>query len=184
MLGREAATQFDLDRVTLVPTGQAAHKRIDPEPGGDVRLRLTEAAAAGDPLFEVSAIEIEFDGPSFSANTLARLHEERPDDEFVFLMGADAAAGLESWHEPQRVLELARIGIAARPGSSLAVVDGIFERLSVAGGYELIRMPELAISSSELRRRIAAGESIRYLVPEAVEDAIAGAGLYRAQVRA
>ena len=117
MLAQEAAYQLGLDEVLLVPVGESPHKRIDPEPGREVRLEMTRLAAAADRALEASDLETSREGPSFTFRTLELLSEARPKDEFVFLMGADVAAGLESWREPQRVLELARLGIAARPGT-------------------------------------------------------------------
>ena len=103
----------------LIPAGQAPHKRIDQEPGPRVRLEMARLAAAGDELFEVSDVEVDRDGPSYSFRTLELLRDERPDHEFTFLMGADVAAHLEQWRDPERVVELARLGIAARPGTAL-----------------------------------------------------------------
>ena len=90
------------------------------------------------------------------------------------------AAGLEGWREPRRVLELARLGIAARPGTVLDEAEAALERLGASGRAEVVRMPEIGVSSSDIRRRVAAAEPIRYLVPDAVVDLIAERGLYRA----
>ncbi len=100
-----------------MPVGEAPHKRIEPEPGREVRLEMARLAAATDPALEASDVETSREGPSFTFRTLELLSDARPNDELVFLMGADVAAGLESWRDPQRVLELARLGIAARPGN-------------------------------------------------------------------
>jgi nicotinate-nucleotide adenylyltransferase len=125
-------------------------------------------------------METSREGPSFSFRTLELLREERPADELVLLMGADVAAGLEGWREPRRVLELARLGIAARPGTVLDEAEAALERLGASGRAEVVRMPEIGVSSSDVRRRVAAAEPIRYLVPDAVVDLIAERGLYRA----
>ncbi len=116
MLAQEAAHQLGLDEVLLMPTGSPPHKRIDPEPGAEVRLELARRAAAGDELLEASDLEVAGDGPSYTFHTLESLSASRPDDEIHFLMGADVAAELESWKRPERVLELARLAIAAGPG--------------------------------------------------------------------
>ncbi len=184
VLGHEAASQLELDSVVLVPTGVAPHKLIVPEPGPELRLELTRAAVAGDGLFEVSDLEVRGDGPSYTARTLQRLHDERPDDDFCFLMGADVAAGLEAWHQPRRVLELARLGIAGRPGAMPDEAEAALDRLGASRRAEFVRMPELGISSTRIRRRVAQGRPIRYLVPEAVEALIAERGLYREAVPA
>jgi nicotinate-nucleotide adenylyltransferase len=169
-----------LEEVLLVPSGEAPHKRIDPEPGRDLRLEMARLAAASDPVLAASDVETSRDGPSFSFRTLELLSDARPQDEFVFLMGADVAAGLEGWHEPRRLLELARLGIAARPGTALDEAEAALERLGGAEGTEIVRMPEIGVSSTGIRCRVAAGRPIRHLVPDAVVDLIAEQGLYTA----
>jgi nicotinate-nucleotide adenylyltransferase len=104
------------------------------------------------------------------------LHEERPGDELTFLMGADVAASLESWRRPERVLELARVGVAARPGTELDEAEAALERLGAEA--EIIRMPELGVSSTRVRRRIARHRPIRYLVPDPIAELIEARGLY------
>lgn len=178
MLAHEAAAQLGLERVLLVPAGEAPHRRIEPEPGRDVRMEMVNLAAAADPLLEASDVEVRGDGPSYTFRTLELLHEERPGDEFTFLMGADVAASLEAWRDPQRVLELARVGVAARPGTQLDEAEAAIERLGATDRVDLVRMPELAVSSTRIRRRVAAGRPIRYLVPDPVARLIADRGLY------
>lgn len=170
--------------MVLVPTGEAPHKRIEPEPGADVRLELARLAAAGDELLEVSDLEVRRDGPSYTHLTLEELHRQRPGDELVFVMGADIAAELERWEQPRRVVEQARFGIAARPGTRVEEAEAALERLGGGDRYELVGMPEIGVSSTEVRRRIAEGRPIRHLVPEAVVEAITRRGLYREAVRA
>ena len=180
MLGQEAAFQLGLEEVLLVPSGEAPHKRIDPEPGRELRLEMARLAADTDPALEASDVETSREGPSFAFRTLELLGEARPRDELVFLMGADAAAGLEEWRDPQRLLELARLGIAARPRAGLDEAEAALERLGAASRAEVVRMPEIGVSSTDIRERVAVGEPIRHLVPEAVAELIAERGLYRA----
>jgi nicotinate-nucleotide adenylyltransferase len=184
VLAQEAVSQLGLERVLLMPTGAAPHKRIDPEPGAQVRLEMARAAAADDELLEASELEVRRDGPSYTVNTLAELRDLRPDDELFFLMGADVAAHLEEWREPERVLELARLGIAGRPGTVLDEVEAALERLGASERAEVVRMPEIGVSSTRIRRRVAQGRPIRYLVPDRVAAMIAERGLYREAVRA
>jgi nicotinate-nucleotide adenylyltransferase len=180
VLGQEAAFQLRLKEVLLVPSGEAPHRRIDPEPGRELRLEMARLAAASDPALEVSDVETGRDGPSFTFRTLELLSEARPDEEFVFLMGADVAAGLEEWREPRRVLELARLGIAARPGTALDEAQAALERLDAAERAEVVAMPKIGVSSTGIRERVAAGRPIRHLVPDAVVELIAERGLYGA----
>jgi nicotinate-nucleotide adenylyltransferase len=180
VLGQEAAFQLGLEEVLLVPSGEAPHKRIDPEPGRDLRLQMARLAAATDPALAASDVETSREGPSFAFRTVELLREARPQDELVFLMGADVAAGLEGWREPRRLLELARIGIAARGGTALDEAEAALERLGGAERGDVVSMPEIGISSTGIRRRVAEGRPIRHLVPDAVEDLIGERGLYRA----
>ena len=184
MLAQEAASQLELERVLLVPTGEAPHKRIEPEPGPEVRLEMTRMAAANDEKLEVIDFEVATAGPSYTYLTLERLLEFHPDDEMWLLMGADMAASLESWKRPERVVELARIGIAARPGTALADAEAALERLGARARAELVQMPELDVSSTGIRERVTAGRPTRYLVPEGVREAIERRGLYREAVAA
>jgi len=162
--------------VLLVPAGEAPHRKIEPEPGPDVRLEMVNVVAAGDELLEACDLEVAREGPSYTFRTLELLHEERPGSELTFLMGADVAAALESWRQPERVLELARVGVAVRPGTELDEAEAAMERLGASP--EVIRMPELGVSSTRIRRRIAQGRPIRYLVPDPIVELIRGRGLY------
>jgi nicotinate-nucleotide adenylyltransferase len=179
VLAQEAASQLGLSDVLLVPAGEAPHKRIEPEPGRDVRLAMARLAAATDPTLEASDVETSREGPSFTFRTLELLSDARPNDELVFLMGADVAAGLEGWRDPQRLLELARLGIAARPGNVLDEAEAALERLGGHERAEIVKMPEIGVSSTGIRRRVAAGRPIRHLVPDAIVDFIDERGLYR-----
>jgi nicotinate-nucleotide adenylyltransferase len=180
VLGQEAAFQLGLEEVLLVPSGEAPHKRIDPEPGRELRLEMARLAAATDPALEASDVETSREGPSFAFRTLELLSDARPQDEFVFLMGADVAAGLEGWRDPRRMLELARLGLAARPGTALDEAEAALERLGGVERAEIVRMPEIGVSSTGIRRRVAAGRPIRHLVPDAVAGLIAERSLYGA----
>lgn len=184
MLAQEAAFQLQLERVLLVPTGEAPHKRIDPEPGAEVRLEMARMAAAHDETLEVIDFEVATEGPSYTYLTLERVREFHPDDDVWLLMGADMAASLESWEQPERVVELARVAIAARPGTAIADAQATLGRLGAAERSEVVRMPELAVSSTGIRERVATGRPIRYLVTDGVREAIERRGLYREAVAA
>ena len=179
VLAQEATSQLGLSDVLLVPAGEAPHKRIEPEPGREVRLAMARLAAATDPTLEASDVETSREGPSFTFRTLELLSDARPNDELVFVMGADVAAGLESWRDPQRLLELARLGIAARPGNVLDEAEAALDRLGGDQLAEIVKMPEIGVSSTGIRRRVAAGRPIRHLVPDGVVQFIDERGLYR-----
>ncbi|HEU5143393.1 MAG TPA: nicotinate-nucleotide adenylyltransferase [Solirubrobacterales bacterium] len=167
-LAQEALWQLGLEEVVLMPTGEAPHKRILDDPGREQRLAMTRLAAADDTRFSVSSIEVDRDGPSYTHETLEKLASERPDSELVFVMGADAAVGLESWRRPERVVELARLAVARRAGVSDADVGAVMRSLGAEARVTMLEMPQFGVSSSAVRERAAEGRPLRYLVPEAV----------------
>jgi nicotinate-nucleotide adenylyltransferase len=177
-LAQEALWQLGLDEVVLVPTGEAPHKRILDDPGRELRLAMTRLAAADDPRFGVSTLEVEREGPSYTYETLELLAAERGEPELVFVMGADAAVGLESWRRPERVVELARLAVARRSGVSDADVGAVLRSLGAEGRATMLEMPQFGVSSSAVRERAAAGRPLRYLVPEAVARFIEERGIY------
>ena len=181
VLAQEAASQLGLERVLLVPTGRAPHKEIEDDPGVDVRLEMARRAAASSDGLEVSEVEVARDVPSYTFRTLELLGEERPDTELVWLMGTDAAIALETWKEPERIVKLARLGIAERPGVEREAVEGLLARLGRDGAAAatFLEMPRIGVSSSMVRERVGAGRPIRFLVPDRVVDLIVERELYR-----
>jgi len=177
-LAQEALWQLGLSEVVLVPTGQAPHKRILDDPGPELRMTMTRLAAADDSRFSVSALEVEREGPSYTYETLRLLAEERGQTELVFVMGADAAMGLESWREPQQVVERARLAVARRAGVSDTEVAAVLRSLGAEGRATMLEMPQFGVSSSAVRERAAAGRPLRYLVPEPVARFIEEKGIY------
>jgi nicotinate-nucleotide adenylyltransferase len=181
---RAALEALELQRVLLMPAAQPPHKEIPDDPSPQRRLELCRLAVAGDDRLEASAVEVERGGRSYTVDTLAALRETRPEDELTFIAGGDMALGLPSWREPERVLELARFAVAEREGADREAVREALAPLGADGRLEFFDMPRVDVSSSEIRRRVAAGRSVRYLVPEAVAEYVAGQGLYRARVAA
>jgi nicotinate-nucleotide adenylyltransferase len=177
-LAQEALWQLGLSEVVLMPTGEAPHKRIVDDPGRELRLAMTRLAAADDARFTVSTLEVERDGPSYTYETLELLMEERGDTDLVFVMGADAAVGLESWRNPERVVELARLAVAGRAGVSSPDVASVLRSLGAESRATMLEMPEFGVSSSVVRERAAAGRPLRYLVPEAVARFVEEKGIY------
>ncbi|HSD23135.1 MAG TPA: nicotinate-nucleotide adenylyltransferase [Solirubrobacterales bacterium] len=179
LLAQEARWQLGLDRVLLMVTGRAPHKEIEDDPGAEVRLEMAVAAADGESGVEASPLEVERDGVSYSYRTLELLSEQHPRDELYFLLGADMAAGLASWREPERVLELARLGVVPRPGVGIGAVRSALERLGASDRAEIIDMPLCGASSTTVRQRAREGKPLRHLVPEPVISLIEERGLYR-----
>ncbi|HVF80275.1 MAG TPA: nicotinate-nucleotide adenylyltransferase [Solirubrobacteraceae bacterium] len=176
----EALTQLDLDRVLLTPVATAPHKDAERDPGAGERLELCRLAIGDDERLGVCDVEVLRGGPSYTVDTLRELHARTPEDHLTFIVGGDIALGLPSWHEPEAVLGLARLAVAERSG---AVRGDIAARLSEwfpdAPAPVFFDMPRMDISSSLIRRRIAEGRPIRYLVPDPVAEQIARGKLYR-----
>ena len=167
--------QLGLDRVDLVPVNVPPHKAVVADPGPEVRLELCRAAVAGDDGLGVCEVEVLRGGPSFTVDTLKELDPET--QELTFIVGGDMALSLPTWREPAEVLRMARLGVAERAGAVRADIE---ERLAPLGGrIDFFAMPRIDLSSSDVRRRVAAGRPVRYLVPAAVAEAIADRGLYR-----
>jgi nicotinate-nucleotide adenylyltransferase len=174
---QEALLQLGLDRVLLVPVGVAPHKAIEAEPGVEHRVAMCEAAVAADERFGVSRTDVDRDGPSYTVDLLRALGGA---DELTFIVGGDMAHSLPSWRDPEGVLALARLGVAEREDVRRADISA--RLASLAGAAESVvffDMPRLDISSSLIRRRAAAGQAIRYLVPDPVAGYIEREGLYR-----
>jgi nicotinate-nucleotide adenylyltransferase len=181
LCAQEALWELGLDRVLLIPVHTPPHKEAPEDPGVEHRVELCRRAAAGDPRLAVSRVEADRPGPSYTVDTLRDLHESAPTgDQLTFIVGGDQAHGLPSWREPEGLLELAELAVAEREGVARA---DIVERLSgLRGAAERVHffeMPRVDVSSSMVRRRVAAGQPIRWLVPGAVADYIESAGLYR-----
>jgi nicotinate-nucleotide adenylyltransferase len=182
ILAEEARLALALGQVLFVPAGdpwRKAGRKLSPRQD---RLAMVRLAVGDDPHFAVSTVEIDQEGPSYTAETLATLHEQfEPETEFFFIMGADSLADFPRWHEPQRILELARLAVAERPEpEDVGLEKGLAEDLARAMRQRVVwlRMPLIAISASAVRERVHKGLSIRYWVPAAVEEYIREHGLY------
>jgi len=176
----QAAAQLDLARVLLTPVAQPPHKDAVEDPGAYERLELCRLAVEGDDRLGVCELEVRRGGSSYTVDTLRALHAQTPEDDLTFIVGGDIALGLPSWHEPEAVLELATLAVAEREG---APREDVAERLRAhfpdAPPPVFFDMPRLDISSSQIRRFVAEGASITYLVPDPVAERIARGRLYR-----
>ncbi len=177
-IAEEARVLLQFDRVLFVPAAQQPLKRKGHVATPAQRLEMARLACAGNPAFAVSPIEIERQGPSYTVETLKALRGTGL-GELHFILGADAAAELHRWHTAREIVALAWIVVVGRPGFRLDIaaldrkLPGLVQRLTLLEG------PELEISSSALRQRVAAGRPIRYQTPDAVIDYIAMHGLYQ-----
>jgi nicotinate-nucleotide adenylyltransferase len=177
---QEALVQLELEKVMFMPVGQAPHREIEHDPGAEARLEMVSLAVAGDDRFEVSRAELDRPGPSYTADTLRDLRSKTPDDELFLILGGDQAAALPRWHEPETVLSLATVAVVERSNWSRNAIGITIGRMPGAERIRYLDMPVMQVSSSSIRRRVAEGRPIRYLVPDKVADYIATNGLYGA----
>lgn len=172
----EARVQFVLDDVVFVPSGNPWQKNgVSP---AEDRYLLTMLATAPNPHFSVSRIEIDRKGPTYTVDTLRAFRDfYGAVAELFFITGTDAVAEILSWKEPELVLDLAHFIAASRPGYALTEAHGALFRNRVS----VMEIPALAISSTDIRRRVAEGRTVRYLLPGEVEEFIQERSLYKAQ---
>lgn len=175
---QEAFRELELDQVILIPARVPPHKPVEDEPGAEHRLALCRLAVQDDERFEVSEIELGRDGPSYTVDTLMQLSSEAPDNELFLIVGGDIAVGLPRWHRAERVLELASVAIAKRRGTARASVAQALQALPGGDRARFFQMPRMGVSSTMVRRRVAARQPIRYLVPDRVAEYIASHRLY------
>jgi nicotinate-nucleotide adenylyltransferase len=172
---------LDLERVVWVPAGRPPHKTGQIVSSDRDRLAMLELALAGSATDQISTIDIERSGPSYTADTLEILAERFAPARLFFLMGEDSLRDLPTWHDPERLLQAAELAVAARPGVD-ADLESVARRVpTVQGRVHLIPTKEVPISSSDIRRWVGEHQSIQGLVPSAVEDYIRDRGLYMQQ---
>jgi nicotinate-nucleotide adenylyltransferase len=172
-----------LDEVWFVPAAVPPHKKREDLTPGRERIEMLELAVGGHTAFQVSRLEVERGGVSYTVETLQRLRDDDPTRELFFLMGADSLLDLPGWKEPQTICALATLVVVGRPGTEepdYSGLAGIVSAERISGISRLrVEMPVIGISSREIRQRVAAGLSIRYRTPRAVEKYIETHGLYR-----
>ena len=183
---QEALVQFRLDEVMFMPSGQPPHKKRQLAPA-ESRYLMTALATASHPRFSVSRLEIDQPGVDYTVDTLRYLRGAlEPDARLFFITGADAVLDMLTWKDPAGVLELCTIAAATRPGFDLSRLSAVLASLGprVAGPgpdarVQTMEVPALDISSTMIRKRLAAGLPVRYLVPDAVYELLEKSGEYR-----
>lgn len=182
MLADAAREAAGLDQVIFVPADISPLKPDGPRAKDRQRLEMLQLALGGNESFTLSEMELKRDGISYTVDTLEQLHAERPDDELFLMVGADSLQDFGKWKDTRRICELAIPLVAARHGSS-ANLDRLSEFVNADRLAEIkahaFEFPIIELSSTELRQRVAAGQSIRYRTPRAVECYIQNAKLYR-----
>ena len=176
----EALVQFNLDRVLFMPTGLPAFKVDDTVTPAEDRYVMTVLATASNPDFDVSRLEVDRPGLTYTVDTLESLRTlYGPATELFFITGADAVWEIVSWRDAERIADLATFIAVTRPGYDLDAARQAHEDAATRFRIEYIEVPALAISSTDLRARIRARRPVRYLMPEPVVAYIDKHGLYR-----
>jgi nicotinate-nucleotide adenylyltransferase len=170
----EVQARFDLDEVIFVPTGQPWQKSHREVSAAEDRYLMTVIATASNPRFSVSRVDIDRRGKTYTVDTLSDLRAAHPDAELYFITGADALEQILSWRQAEELFALAHFVGVTRPGYRLDV-----EHLP-SGSVSLVDVPAMAISSTDCRVRVAAGQPVWYLVPDGVVQYISKRGLYGA----
>jgi nicotinate-nucleotide adenylyltransferase len=181
LLAEQCREQCRLNEVRFIPSGNPPHKESADITSGQLRAEMLELAVAGHPQFAVDSRELNRDGITYTVDTLSELAAEEPERELFFLIGADSLHDLPTWREPQRIAELATIIAVNRGDCPLPSLDEIRETLgeAVASRIEIVTMPGIDLSATDIRRRIQSDQSIRFMTPRAVEVFVAENGLYR-----
>lgn len=183
LLAETCREQARLDEVWFVPAAVPPHKQDQALSPPAVRLEMLRLAVGGHDAFRVADLELLRGGVSYTVDTLAAVHAERPEAELFLLLGADSLVELPTWRDPRRILELARPLTVGRPGTQPPDYDALADLVAPARLETFaachVEMPLIGIRSRDLRRRAAEGRSLRYQTPRAVERFIETTGLYR-----
>jgi nicotinate-nucleotide adenylyltransferase len=166
----EASWAFNLDKVIFVPTGEPWQKQTITDP--EHRYRMTQLAIVGNEHFDISRVDVDRPGATYTVDTLRDLRAQHPDAELFFITGADSISQIGTWKDSELIWPLAHLVGVTRPGHSLEVPN------SPHGAVSLLEIPALAISSTDIRARVKAGKPIDYLLPEAVIEYIKQNNLY------
>jgi nicotinate-nucleotide adenylyltransferase len=172
IVAQDVLERMSLDRLLLIPAREPPHKPAAPRASPEVRARMVEAAVLGHPRMDASRIELEREGPSYTVDTLRALKASAPADELVLVMGADQIRGFAGWRSPDEIIRLARVVVVGRAGEPVA-------HASVE--HESVEVTRVDVSSTDIRRRVREGRSIRFLVPDAVLRIIEQEGLYQVE---
>ncbi len=180
-IGAAAKQALHLDRVLFVPAGDPWRKAGREVSPASVRLRMLRAALEPLPWAEISAIEVDRPGPSYSADTMEELaRESAPGADWWFIVGDDALTDLPNWHEPERLLAAARLALVWRPPGDPIIPGEVRTRFAdIEARLDVVPMPPLDVSSTALRERVRSGRATSILLPEGVRTVVDELGLYR-----
>ena len=183
LLAEQCREQLALDQVWFMVSAAPPHKLEREVTSFDKRVEMVQLAIAGNPAFQANEMEKDRTGPSFTSDTLAELHEQFPQTDFYWILGSDCLPDLPHWHEPVKVLSLAKLAVVTRPGWPAWSVEQLRSALRLGQDFpfqvQIVAAPLVDFASRDLRRRVAEGKSIRYFVPPAVQAYIQDKKLYR-----
>jgi nicotinate-nucleotide adenylyltransferase len=166
ILARDAVEQLQLDELLFIPAAISPHKLTQRPAAADIRVEMLRAAIEGEPRFCLDTLELERPAPSYTFDTMEALRAREPKTQFVYLIGEDNVAKLATWHRFDELSKMVQFAVLDRTG------------LKTAHPYPTVHR-HIDISATDVRNRVARGESIRYLVPPAVEKIIRERQLYR-----
>jgi nicotinate-nucleotide adenylyltransferase len=178
IIATEMKHALGLEHVLFVLAARPPHKSEQEISENQHRLAMLQLALEGNQTFEVSELELNRPGSSYTADTLEALSLDFPRAKLIFLMGEDSLRDLPQWHDPDRIVQLAEIAVAARPGIDVDVGSIHKAIAGSAGRIHLVETPEIGISARDIRERVASGKPIAYQVPYKVEEYIRANGLY------
>ncbi len=178
-VAQEARARFNLAEIIFVPAGHPWMKVRVITPT-EHRIKMLRLAIAGKPYFRISAVEIERAGPTYTVDTIEQLRGEiNPEDEVFFILGWDSLARLPEWQDSPRLVRLCRLIVAPRPGYAVPYLNTIEASIpGITGRILIMDKPIVDIGATEIRERVARGQSIRHLVPRAVSRYIQQQHLY------
>jgi nicotinate-nucleotide adenylyltransferase len=183
ILAEQCREQGALAQVLFVPASVPPHKQQNALTSFAQRVEMLSLAISGHAAFRIDELEKDRPGASYTVDTLTQLQQTRPGDELFFILGSDSVRDLPIWYQPRRILELATLLVVARADYPPFSVTQLREALQLASDfplrYQIVEAPLITIASRDLRRRIAEGRSVRYMLPRAVEAYIADKGLYQ-----
>jgi len=166
--------ELGIGKVLFIPSAVSPHKQLRDSVDPALRMEMVQLALLGHQFFEPSPIELERGGISYTVDTLEQLKRTYPSDDLYLLMGMDNLVELSTWRSPERIANISKVVVMTRPGFQPNGVPGVVRK-----NFMFCQVPEIGISSSEIRERVKRGKSIRYLVPKPVESYIYYRKLYR-----
>lgn len=176
-----ASYEYDLDKVLVIPAANPPHKELEQVLDIKHRYRMVEMAIRDNPALQISSLEMNRNGYSYTVDTVDYYRSKYPGREIFFITGADSLFYMDSWKDIERLADICTFIVVTRPGYNIDRQEKVLAALPPAlwNKMKQLQIPGLDISSSDIRRRISQGKPIKYLLPPEVENYIAARGLYR-----